>query len=192
LSGLLVRAARYCSAGRLGEVSVSESTVWQEVTRHVAALRRYALALTRDAGEAEDLVQECLSRAIAGADTWRQGTSMRTWLFRILHNAHIDSLRRQKVRKNAAPPPPVPPQKEGQILRLEVRDVLAALARIPEPQRQAILLVALEEMRYEDAAALLGIPMGTFMSRLARGREALRRLLEAESLPALRVVGGKT
>jgi RNA polymerase sigma-70 factor (ECF subfamily) len=171
---------------------VSESTVWQEVTRHVVALRRYALALTRDPGDAEDLVQECLTRAIAAADTWREGTSMRTWLFRILHNAHVDSLRRQKVRKNAALPPPLPPQKEGQMLRLEIRDVLVALARIPEPQRRAILLVALEEMRYEEAAALLGIPMGTFMSRLARGREALRRILEGENVPALRVVGGNT
>lgn len=171
---------------------MSESTVWQEVIRHVAALRRYAMALTRDPGDAEDLVQECLSRAIAGADTWREGTSMRTWLFRILHNAHVDSLRRQKVRRNAVLPPPALPQKEGQILRLEVHDVLEALARIPEPQRQAILLVALEEMRYDEAAAVLGIPMGTFMSRLARGREALRRILEGENLPTLRVVGGKT
>jgi len=172
-------------------VQVPVTNVSQEVIQHVVTLRRYALALTRDPGEAEDLVQECLSRAIAPANTWQEGTSLRSWLFRILHNAHIDGLRRQKVRKNAAPAPPEPHQRPGQMLRMEVRDVLAALDHVPERQRQAILLVAVEELRYEEAAAILGIPIGTFMSRLARGRETLRRILERDETPALRVVGGE-
>ena len=75
--------------------------------------------------------------------------------------------------------------------RIEVRDVLEALAKLPEPQRQAIALVALDDLRYDEAAALLGIPIGTFMSRLARGREALRRILDSDVVPGLRVVGGR-
>lgn len=165
--------------------------VWQELTQHMVVLRRYALALTRDAEEAEDLMQECLSRAVAAAATWQEGTSLRSWLFRILHNAHVDRLRRRKVRGESTSRPIPDHQSPGQMAHMEVRDVLSALAKLPEPQRQAIVLVALEDMRYEEAAALLGVPLGTFMSRLARGREALRRILESEAPPTLRVVGGR-
>jgi RNA polymerase sigma-70 factor (ECF subfamily) len=170
---------------------VSESTVRQELTQHIVALRRYALALTRNPEESEDLVQETLGRAMAAAKTWQEGTSLRTWLFRILHNAHIDSMRRKKVRDNPAHCLPAFHQDASQMARIEVRDVLEALAKLPEPQRQAIALVALDDLRYDEAAALLGIPIGTFMSRLARGREALRRILDRDVVPGLRVVGGR-
>lgn len=164
----------------------------EDLGEHVASLRRYALALTGGRHEAEDLVQETLTRAIAAAGTWRRTGSLRAWLFSIMHNAFLTSLR---DRSPAGHQPEdgefEPAQPAPQLARLEVRDVLRALARLPEHQRAAISLIALEEFSYEEAAAILGVPLGTLMSRLARGREALRRVMDGEPRPVLRVVGSK-
>ena len=160
------------------------------LTEHVAALRRYAFALTASRLEAEDLVQETLMRAIAGARSFQRGGNLRAWLFSIMHNAFVSTMRRRRqvetggedeLLERGQPP--------DQVIKLEVRDVLAALARLPEPQRAAISLIALEEFSYREAASILGIPVGTLMSRLARGREALRRLLDDQPHPALQVIG---
>lgn len=160
-----------------------------QLTAEIAALRRYALVLTGNRADAEDLVQECLTRAIAAAASWPGGPNLRRWLFRILHNTHVSDLRRRRVRAehdSAAMGEGV--SAPDQQARLEAQAVLAALAGLPEPQRQALTLVALDGMRYEEAAAILGIPTGTLMSRLARGREALRRALAGEERPVLRLV----
>lgn len=168
-----------------------------ELTAHIAALRRYAIVLTGNRADAEDLVQECLARAIAAAASWPGGPHLRRWLFRILHNIHVSDLRRRRVRSDydratvfeTAHAPDQPAQ-------LEAQAVLAALARLPEPQRQAISLIAIDGMRYDEAAAILGIPVGTLMSRLARGREALRQALGDKDegadtkVPVLRLVKG--
>ncbi|HET8728782.1 MAG TPA: sigma-70 family RNA polymerase sigma factor [Alphaproteobacteria bacterium] len=160
---------------------------------HIVSLRRYALVLTRHPDEAEDLVQECLAKAIASAHTWQPGTDLRAWLFRILHNTHISALRRRKVRQRAQVEAlgdlSVPPTQHA---RLEVEAVMSALDRLPEAQRHAISLIALDDLRYEEAAKLQGVPLGTFMSRLARGREALRQMLERDRRPKLRIVGGRS
>jgi RNA polymerase sigma factor (sigma-70 family) len=159
-----------------------------ELHQHVAGLRRYALVLTRNAHDAEDLVQDTLTRAIAAADNWQPESDLRVWLFRILHNAHVSNMRKAKVRRDARLDLPEPVQEEHQPRRIEVQQVLAALRDIPEPQRRAIVLVALEEMSYADAAKALGIPLGTLMSRLGRGREALRRALGEARTTRLRLV----
>ncbi len=159
-----------------------------ELHEHVASLRRYALVLTRNAHDAEDLVQDTLTRAIAAAHTWEPESDLRVWLFRILHNGHISNLRKAKVRRNARMDLPEPVEEESQARRIEVQQVLAALEEIPEPQRRPIVLVALEEMSYADAAKALGIPIGTFMSRLGRGRQALRRALGEGKTARLRLV----
>nr|WP_281426534.1 sigma-70 family RNA polymerase sigma factor [Paracoccus bogoriensis] len=147
------------------------------MNRHVKSLRRYALVLTRDAAAADDLVQETLTRAIARADTWQPGSDLRPWLFRIMHNAHVSDLRRARTRNDAAPDLPRPVTPETQHDRVELRQVLEALDSLPEAQRTPIVLIALREMSYAEAAHVLGVPLGTFMSRLGRGREALRRLV---------------
>ena len=144
---------------------------------HVAALRRYALVLTRDPAAADDLVQETLTKAIAKADTFQPGTDLRPWLFRILHNTHISDLRRAKTRADAAADLPEAIARECQHTQLELKQVLGALDRLPEAQRLPIVLIALREMSYAEAARSLDVPLGTFMSRLARGREALRKLV---------------
>ena len=161
----------------------------EELTLHIAGLRRYAIALTGNRHEAEDLLQETLTRAIAAAGSYRATGSLRAWLFSIMHNAFVSGLRERRPVDDpdgiemSTPAP--------QLAALEVRDVLAALARLPEPQRAALSLIAREEFSYEEAASILGIPLGTLMSRLARGREALRRTLSGEPPTRLRVVGGK-
>ena len=149
----------------------------ERLPEHVRAMRRYALVLTRDGDAAEDLVQESLARAIAAADSWRPGTDLRAWLFTILHNAHVSQARKAKVRREAAMELAEPLEPARQPQRAELRQVLEALGQLPEPQRQPILLIALAELSYAEAARLLEVPLGTFMSRLGRGRAALRRLL---------------
>ncbi|WP_207481313.1 sigma-70 family RNA polymerase sigma factor [Arenibaculum pallidiluteum] len=158
---------------------------------HTASLRRFALVLTRNRDEAEDLVQETLMRAIAAADGWEPGTDLRAWLFKIMHNLHLSALRKRQVREAARPGLPNAVAEASQALRVEARQALEALETLPEAQRQAILMVAVEDMRYADAARVMGVPLGTFMSRLARGREALRRVMEGARLPRLRLVGGR-
>ena len=148
---------------------------------HVASLRRYALVLTRDATAADDLVQETLVKAIAKADTFQPGTNLRPWLFRILHNTHISEIRRAKTRSDASADLPDPVARDCQHTQLELKQVLDALDRLPEAQRRPIILVALREMSYAEAARTLDVPLGTFMSRLGRGREALRRIVQGVS-----------
>ena len=162
----------------------------EDLPLHVAALRRYALALTGRRFEAEDLVQETLTRAIAAAPSFRRGGNLRGWLFTIMHNAFISSVRARRAADRAlGDDRPEFSQTAPQLDRLEVRDVLAALARLPEAQRAALVLIALEDFSYSDAARVLGMPLGTLMSRLARGREALRRTMREHAQPRLRVVG---
>jgi RNA polymerase sigma-70 factor, ECF subfamily len=151
----------------------------RRIEAEIPRLRRYARALTRDATSADDLVQDCLTRALAKQHLWREGTDLRAWLFTILHNQYVNHVRRS-IREGAAielkgaefsPRTPI----QGQ--RLELRDLERAIAKLPKEQCAVILLVGLEGMRYEEVAEVLGVPVGTVRSRLSRGREALRRLM---------------
>ena len=142
-------------------------------------LRRYARALVGDRAAADDLVQDTLERAWSRFAQWRAGSDLRAWLFSIMHNLRVDQLRRPGL--NALPMDDeelMVPTRATQSDHLEVVDLEAALARLAEEQRAVLLLVALEDMSYEEVAAALGIPIGTVMSRLARGRERLRLILE--------------
>src|SRR5882724_8901245 len=146
----------------------------------IPRLRRYARALTRDANRADDLVQSCLVRALAKSHLWQPGTDLRAWLFTILHNQHVNDVRRS-VREGVNVPvedmAPVLTVQPNAVDRLQLRDLEAAIAQLPIEQRQVILLVGLEGMRYEEVAEVLDVPVGTVRSRLSRGREALRRLM---------------
>ncbi len=153
----------------------------QRLQNEIPRLRRYARALTRDAARADDLVQSCLVRAIAKGHLWEPGTDLRAWLFTILHNQNVNDIRRS-VREgvavaveDVAPVLTVAPSAGAS---LQLRDLERAIKLLPEEQRQVILLVGLEGMRYEEAAAVLDIPIGTVRSRLSRGREMLRRLMD--------------
>ncbi|MBM3558461.1 MAG: sigma-70 family RNA polymerase sigma factor [Alphaproteobacteria bacterium] len=142
-----------------------------DISGHVDQLRRYALVLTRNPDAAADLVQETLLRAIAAADTFQPGSDLRKWLFAILDNNWVSDRRRAAVRiagDALAQPSPVEPA--GQADHVFLTQTLAALARLPDDQRAAVVLVAVYGIGYRDAADILGIPVGTLMSRLARGR----------------------
>ncbi len=162
-----------------------------DLHRHVASLRRYALVLTRDAVAADDLVQETLVKAIAKADTFHTGTDLRPWLFRIMHNTHISELRRARTRSDAGMDLPDPIARECQHTELELKQVLGALDQLPEAQRKPIILIALREMSYAEAARALDVPLGTFMSRLGRGREALRKIVQGVGAGKLAVLKRK-
>jgi len=152
-----------------------------EIQEHLRGLHRFALALARDRHEAEELVQETVLRAIEGAHTWKEGRDLRRWLFAIMHNVFISDMRRHSTHRRAASnhanqtTKADPPR---QIARIELGQTLQALYSLPEQQREPLLLVSVEGLSYREAADTLGIPMGTLMSRLARGREALREALD--------------
>jgi RNA polymerase sigma-70 factor, ECF subfamily len=154
--------------------------IYSEIEAEIPRLRRYARALTRDVAAADDLVQDCLTRALGKLHLWQKGTDLRAWLFTILHNQYVNYVRRS-VREGAAvglnDGEPLLTRAPQQGQRLELRDLERAIAKLPEEQQSAILLVGLEGMRYEEVAAMLGVPVGTIRSRLSRGREALRRLV---------------
>ncbi len=152
---------------------------YREIEAEIPRLRRYARALTHDAVTADDLVQDCLTRALGKLHLWQEGTDLRAWLFTILHNQYVNYIRRS-AREGAAvrltEREPLLARAPQQGKRLELRDLQRAFAKLPDAQRSVILLVALEGMRYDEVAAVLDVPVGTIRSRLSRGREALRRL----------------
>jgi RNA polymerase sigma-70 factor (ECF subfamily) len=171
---------------------MADRAMIEALPQHVAGLRRYAFALTGSRFEAEDLVQDTLARAVAAASSFRSGDNLRGWLFTIMHNAFVSGVRARRAAECAlSDTVPEPSQAATQLDRLEVRDVLAALARLPEAQRAALVLIALEEFSYREAAQVLGIPLGTLMSRLARGREALRRAMSQDTQRQLHIVGDR-
>ena len=167
----------------MAEAQQKIADIQQKIEAHIPSLRRYARALVRDVAGADDLVQECLTRALAKVHLWRDGTDLRAWLFTILHNQHVNQIRRS-VRMGVT----VELDKAELLLsrpaeqekRLELRDLDRALGRLPAEQRAVIFLVGLEGMPYADVGAVLGIPTGTVRSRLSRGRLALRRLMGVE------------
>ena len=153
------------------------------------SLRRYARAMVGDRAAADDLVQDTLERAWSRVAQWQAGSDLRVWLFSIMHNLRVDQLRRPVLVTQPMADDSDAPIRATQTDRLELDDLDAALARLPEEQRAVLLLVALEGRRYEEVAVTLGIPPGTVMSRLARGRERLRQILEGRPAPShLRVV----
>jgi RNA polymerase sigma-70 factor (ECF subfamily) len=160
--------------------------VRDQLIDHVPRLRRYARALIKNRDLADDLVQDTLQRALQRMEQFERGTDLRAWLFTILHNLWVDQKRPAFARAVH-----VSVDDEGlleaefavpasQTHGLEVRDLDFALQRLPVEQRQVVLLIGLEEMSYTDAALAPGIPVGTVMSRLSRGRERLRALMTGE------------
>jgi RNA polymerase sigma-70 factor (ECF subfamily) len=162
------------------QMSEFESLVEREIPR----LRRYARALTRNAERADDLVQETLLRAISKGHLWQMGTDMRAWLFTIMHNQHVNLVRRAIRDETAIDIEQLSTSlvaTSDPTASRQLRELERALGCLPEEQRAVILLVGLEGMSYAAAAQILNVPVGTVRSRLSRGRDALRRLLD---LPA--------
>ncbi|MFN4090322.1 MAG: sigma-70 family RNA polymerase sigma factor [Alphaproteobacteria bacterium] len=164
--------------GADGEGGIEE--VRRRLTEEIPRLRRYARVLVRDAVYADDLVQECLIRAVSRLDSYAPGTNLRAWLFVILRNVVINDYHRgrrgpallelSEVHADLA----TAAAQEQHLLLDEVRQ---AVGKLPEEQREIILLVPVGGLAYEEVAQILDIPIGTVRSRLSRARMALRELL---------------
>jgi RNA polymerase sigma-70 factor (ECF subfamily) len=149
----------------------------------IPALRRYARSLTADAWAADDLVQDTLERACERWRLWSAGSDLRAWLFTVMHNLFVDGARRalrqqgQRVDMD---------QVEDELVGSagapeQAMDLQRCLTRLPPEQREVLLLVTLEDLSYEDAARVTGVPVGTVMSRLSRARTRLRELMEPQA-----------
>jgi RNA polymerase sigma-70 factor, ECF subfamily len=158
------------------------------IEQQIPRLRRYARVLTSNPDRADDLVQDTLSRALDKQHLWQPGTNLGAWLFTIMHNQNVNNVRRD-IRESAAIeieqvattlPATTDPSAWRKMVELD-----RALTRLPLGQRQVILLVGLEGISYEDTAGILNIPVGTVRSRLSRGRDTLRELLDMEERPTV-------
>ena len=150
----------------------------QIIIQHIPRLRRYARALVGDRYAADDLVQDTLERAWNKLHLWRPRSDMRAWLFSIMHNVFVNQVRsrRHEVETRIEELPQIAVRAtQGQ--NLEVADVDRALRALPAEQREVVLLVSIEDLTYEEVSRDLDIPIGTVMSRLSRGRERLRQMM---------------
>ena len=163
-----------------------------QLTGELPHLRRFARALTGDAALADDLVQDCVERALNKSHLYDPTRPLRAWLYAVLRNLHVSGLRRdgrstvvKTVDDLSDGEGSVAPAQEE---RLSVTSIAEALDRLGPQHREVIVLVGLEEMSYHDVAIILGVPLGTVMSRLSRARQQLRNILEDRGHTVLRRV----
>jgi RNA polymerase sigma-70 factor (ECF subfamily) len=156
-----------------------------DIVACIPSLRRYARGLTSDRERADDLVQDTLERAWSRFSMWQRRGEVRAWMFGIMHNQFVDRLRAQRSRPEDSMGDDLPewPQRPMQTDQLEVRDLDRCLQRLSPEQRAVLLLIAVEELSYQDAATALGVPIGTVMSRLSRARDKLRIELQRSQQP---------
>ena len=158
------------------------------IVPYIPNLRRYARALVGDRDGADDLVQDTLERAVRKFHLWRPG-DLRAWLFSIMHNVFVNQLKARKIAPSVEIDEAVIAAHVPTVDRVDVLDLQRALLCLAPEQREVLLLVALEDMTYADVSTALGIPIGTVMSRLSRGRDRLRKLMNGETgKSGLRVV----
>ncbi|HEV2264662.1 MAG TPA: sigma-70 family RNA polymerase sigma factor [Stellaceae bacterium] len=162
----------------------------RSIRQYTTDLRRYARALVGRTGEADELVQECLVRAIARTRLWARIRNPRAYLFAIMHNAYVDWLagrrRQQRYIELQLAVHAGDACAEPQTVAVETKDLERALSYLPNEQREVVLMVGLEGMSYQQTADALDIPVGTVMSRLSRGRATLRHLTDGKKrMPVL-------
>lgn len=172
--------------------------IYQLIAQEIPRLRRYARFLARNADQADDLVQECLTRAVGNIDRWQPGTNMNAWLLVILHNVFINEVKRRRpvLTSDGAIEQHGGGTSGGQEERIYLNDVQQAFDRLSTDHKEILLMIAVEGLRYEAAAAILNVPIGTVRSRISRARESLRALLaggrgEMPARPAGRKLAGK-
>jgi RNA polymerase sigma-70 factor, ECF subfamily len=164
----------------------------QSVRREMAALlprlRRFAYGLTGSIDAGDDLVQNACERALSRVHQWQAGTRLDSWMYRIMQNLWFDELRSGRRREVATEPETLDAMAGGDAeresaMRLDLATVRRRMADLPPDQRAVLLLVSVEGLSYKEAAAILEVPIGTVMSRLARARLALARALEPAAVP---------
>jgi len=157
------------------------------IVEQIPGLRRYARALTLEQDGADELVQDCLERAWSRFHTWKPDSNLRAWLFTIMHNLFLNSIR----RKNNGPR--FVPLEDKDISErhhdpMALRDLENGLAKLAPEQRELIALAGLEQMSYTEISNILDVPIGTVMSRLSRSRERLRQLMSIEPTATIKKV----
>jgi RNA polymerase sigma factor (sigma-70 family) len=161
----------------------------QSIIEFIPRLRRYARALVGDRYVADDLVQDTLERAWNKFHLWRPGSDLRAWLFTIMHNVFVNQARRRRYEvEQSIDEVPAVALRATQGDQLELQDVDRALRSLPIEQREVVLLIAVEQLTYEEVGRTLDIPIGTVMSRLSRARERMRQLLGGQTPMPLKVV----
>ena len=156
-------------------------------------LRRFARALAGDAALADDLVQDCVERALKKHHLYDASRPLRAWLYAILRNIHISQWRRQSQfglmtgidDLDDSATPSVPALQEQ---NMSVALITTALDHLPAQQREILVMISLEELSYKEASEIIGVPIGTVMSRLSRARQTMQKLLEERGTTVLRVV----
>jgi RNA polymerase sigma-70 factor (ECF subfamily) len=160
-----------------------------EILAVIPRLRRYARALTGERIAADDLVQDTLERAWKKLHLFRAGTDLRAWLFTVMHNVYVNQVRTSRIAIAEDEELAELPDRQKEADGLSIRDLDRAIGRLPDEQREVLLLIALEDMSYEETARTLDIPIGTVMSRLSRAREKLRTMMQGgPGNPKLHVV----
>ncbi len=171
------------SRSSCGDAMPDQATL---IEGHIPGLRRFACALLRgDRQSADDLVQECLERALSSWRLRRSEGDVRGWLYTILYNRFLSEQHRRRRRRVHGTlldvtEAELPGVEGGQDSALAHRNLLRALAALPEEQRSVLVLIAVEDLSYEEAARVLGVPIRTVVSRLSRGRERLRHYMNGE------------
>ena len=170
---------------------LADDQIKQEMIALLPRLRRFAYGLTGSQHEGDDLVQDTYERAIRNLDKWQAGTRLDSWMFQIARNLFLNRVRDNAVRRKhlqvvmtedptAHASPPVAEA------RLTLEAVRRAIWQLPEEQRAVLLLISVEGLSYKETAAALDIPMGTVMSRLARGRAVIKAMIEEAPAAELR------
>lgn len=165
-----------------------------ELVTHLPALRAFALSLTRNRATADDMMQDTVLKAWSNMDKFTPGTNMRAWLFTILRNNYYTS--RRKLNREVADVDnvfsdkmSVKPDHDG---RLQMRDFKIAFEKLPDEQREALILVGASGFSYEDAGDMCGVATGTMKSRVNRARAKLTELLQLSGNEALELTDSAT
>ncbi|HKY93804.1 MAG TPA: RNA polymerase sigma factor [Kiloniellales bacterium] len=173
----------------MGLRGAMDDALKRDLIAFLPRLRRFALGLTGNRAEGDDLVQATCERALRYSDHWMPGTRLDAWLFRMARNLFLND---RRDRRRRGPHLPIDEHPEGPafdgeraaVSGIALEAVTAGLQRLPEEQRSALLLIAVEGLGYREAAEVLGVPIGTVTSRLARARGALRAELDEPARPA--------
>lgn len=171
------------------EPSLPSSLLRAQMIALLPELRGFARFLVRERAEADDLVQEALVRALAALDQFQPGTNMKSWLFTILRNAFFELARRRRTERAALEDRSLEratssehPYAADQESRTALSDLQRRLWGLPPLLREALVLVGAQELSYDEAAAICGVPVGTMKARVSRARTQLRRI--ADHTPA--------
>ena len=156
-------------------------SVESAIEQHYTDVRRYARALARNGADPEELIQDCMIRALSRPDIWNEVRDPRAYLLSILHNTYVDAMASRHRHRQlfcADDAEFAESRPASQLASLELQDVARGMRRLPREQRSTLTCIGIDGMTYQETAERLGVPLGTVMSRLSRARGALRDMLE--------------